>query len=157
MIRRHKRARLLEVLLVEDNQADARYLREIFREERIVNRVTVLQDGYSALRYLRGEGDYAGTLRPDIVLLDINLPGRSGLLVLEEIRRDPQLSGLPVILLSTSSAPDDIKAGSDLKADGYLVKPPDPGRLLSAVAALDGFGVALVAPAQTRRRERGRP
>lgn len=163
MNKRHKSTRLLEILAVEDNPADIRYLNEIFKEGKLANRVTALQDGDSALRYLRGEEEYAGALRPDLVLLDLNMPGKDGRKVLEEIRRDPALSGLPVIVLTTSSSLDDVSLSYDLKADSYMVKPPDLGQLLKVASCLGNVGVALVAAprpkgkAARRARQGGAP
>lgn len=158
MRKTHKKARLLEILLVEDNPADVRFLQELFKEGRLANRVTALPDGDSALAYLRGKGEYAGAVKPDLVLLDLNLPGHDGRRVLEEIRRDPLLARLPVAILSTSSAPEDSALGYDLGAVSYLVKPPDLGQLLRAALTVENFGLALVAgeQAEPRRRKGGR-
>jgi CheY-like chemotaxis protein len=147
MRKTHKNARLLEILLVEDNPADVRFLNEVLKEARLVNRVTALPDGDSALRYLRGQGECAGAVKPDLVLLDLNLPGKDGRKVLAEIRRDPLLSALPVIVLSTSSAPDDITLSYDLGATCYLVKPADPVQLIQAALRLESVELGLVAPA----------
>lgn len=152
MMKTHKNARLLELLLVEDNPADARYMEEIFRDGRFANRLTTVADGERALRYLRGEGEFAGAVKPDLVLLDLNLPGKNGFNVLEEIRRDPLLYALPVIILTTSSSADDVKLGYELSADAYLVKPPDPARLLLAAMSLGNVGIGLVAPTAGRAR-----
>lgn len=146
MRKNHKNARLLEILLVEDNPADVRFLNEVLKEARLANRVTALSDGDAALRYLRGEGSCSGAVKPDLVLLDLNLPGKDGRKVLTEIRRDPLLSALPVIVLSTSSAPDDISFSYDLGATCYLVKPADPVQLIQAALRLENVRLALVAP-----------
>jgi len=152
MRKTHKNARLLEILLVEDNPADVRFLNEVFKEARLANRVTALADGDSALRYLRGQGDCSGAVKPDLVLLDLNLPGKDGRKVLAEIRRDPLLSALPVIVLSTSSAPDDVQLSYDLGATFYLVKPADPVQLIRAALRLENVELALVAPAAGARK-----
>jgi CheY-like chemotaxis protein len=157
MRKTHKNARLLEILVVEDNPADIRYMSEIFKEGRLANRVTAMRDGDTALRYLRGEGEFAGAVKPDLVLLDLNMPGKDGRKVLEEIRRDPLLSGLPVIILTTSSAMEDVSLSYDLKANSYMVKPADLNQLLKVSMCLDNVGVGLVAapaPAEKNRKPR---
>ncbi len=155
MKKTHTNARLLEILVVEDNPADIRYLAEVFKEGRLANRVTAMRDGDAALRYLRGEGEYLGAVKPDLVLLDLNLPGTDGRMVLSEIRRDPLLTGLPVIVLTTSSLAEDVSRSYDMRADSYMTKPVDLGQLLRAAACLTGVGLALVAPPRTRRGEAG--
>lgn len=155
MNRTHRNARLLEILAIEDNPADIRYMREIFREGRLANRVTALRDGESALRYLRGEGEFKTAVRPDLVLLDLNLPGLDGRQLLGEIRRDPRLADLPVIVLTTSSAMEDASLCYDLKAGACMVKPPDLGRFLKAAMCLENVGLGLVgAPAASKPRGR---
>lgn len=144
MNKKHKNSRLLEILAVEDNPADIRYMSEIFKEGRLANRITAIQDGDSALRYLRGEGEFSGAVKPDLVLLDLNMPGMDGRKVLEEIRKDPLLAGLPVIILTTSSSIDDVSLSYDLKANSYMVKPPDLGQLIKVAMCLENVGVALV-------------
>lgn len=150
MKRTHKNARLLEILVVEDNPADIRFMSEIFKEGRLANRVTSLRDGGEAMRYLRGEGEYAGTVKPDLVLLDLNMPGKDGRQVLEEIRRDPLLFQLPVIVLTTSSAIQDVSFSYDLKASSYLVKPVDLDQLLKVAICLENTGIGLVTMPQPR-------
>ena len=145
MRKTHKNSRLLEILVVEDNPADIRFMSEIFKEGRLANRVTAMRDGDSALRYLRGEGEFAGAVKPDLVLLDLNMPGKDGRKVLEEIRKDPLLSHLPVVILTTSSAMEDVSLSYDLQANSYMVKPADINQLIKVGMCLDGVGLALVA------------
>lgn len=145
MNKTHKSSRLMEILVVEDNPADIRFMSEIFKEGRLANRVTAMRDGDSALSYLRGEGEYAGDIKPDLVLLDLNMPGKDGRKVLEEIRKDPLLSHLPVIILTTSSAMEDVSLSYDLQANSYMVKPADINQLIKVAMCLDGIGLALVA------------
>jgi CheY-like chemotaxis protein len=153
MNKRHKSAKLLEILAIDDNPADIRYMSEIFKEGRLANRVTAVNDAAAALRRLRGEGEYAGAARPDLVLLDLNMPGTDGRKVLEEIRRDPALAEIPVIVLTTSSSMEDVSRCYDLKANSYMVKPPDLGQLIKVAMCLENVGVALVAakPARVKR------
>ncbi len=145
MNKTHKSARLMEILVVEDNPADIRFMSEIFKEGRLANRITAMRDGDSALRYLRGEGEFAGVVKPDLVLLDLNMPGKDGRKVLEEIRKDPLLSKLPVIILTTSSAMEDVSLSYDLQANSYMVKPADINQLIKVGMCLNGVGLALVA------------
>lgn len=158
MRKTHKNARLLEILVVEDNPADIRFMSEIFKEGRLANRVTAMRDGEAALRYLRGEGEFEGAVKPDLVLLDLNMPGKDGRQVLEEIRNDPLLSHLPVIILTTSSAMQDVSLSYDLKANSYMVKPADLGQLMKVAMCLDDVGLGLVAapPPAVKPRRRGR-
>ena len=156
MLKRHKNARLLEILAVEDNPADIRFLNEVFKDGRLANRLTAMRDGDSALRYLRGEREFAGAVKPDIVLLDLNLPGKNGWQVLGEIRRDPLLSELPVIVLTTSSSEDDISRGYELRANAYLVKPPDMGQFIQAVLSIGTAGLGLVAAPRPKVGRAGR-
>ncbi len=157
MTKTHKRARLLEILAVEDNPADIRYISEIFKDGRLANRLTAISDGDSALRYLRAEGEFSGAVRPDLVLLDLNMPGKNGRKVLEEIRRDPSLSHLPVIILTTSSAMEDVSFTYDLGADSYMVKPADLSQLIKVAMCLENVGIGLVAaPARKKKNPRSR-
>jgi CheY-like chemotaxis protein len=155
MNRTHKNARLLEILLVEDNPADIRFLSEILKEGRLANRITAMRDGDEALRYLRGEGDWAGTVKPDLVLLDLNMPGKDGRKVLQEIRKDPLLCQLPVVVLTTSSAIEDVSLSYDLKATSYMVKPVDLAQLLKVAACLENVGLGIVAVPPKKARGKG--
>ncbi len=156
MNRKHKNARLLEILAVEDSAADIRFMSEIFKEGRLANRLTVIRDGDSALRYLRGEGEYAGAIRPDLVLLDLNMPGKDGRRVLEEIRRDPLLAELPVIVLTTSSAMEDVSFSYTMRTSSYMVKPVDLGQLVRAAMCLKNVGLGLVTAPAPKQKRRGR-
>ena len=156
MRRTHRNARLLEILVVEDNAADIRFLSEIFKEGRLANRVTALRDGESALRYLRGEGEFAGAVKPDLVLLDLNMPGTDGRRVLQEIRRDPLLTGLPVVILTTASAMEDVSLTYDLTANSYMVKPVDLGQLIRVALCLDNVAFGIVAAPAPKRRGGGK-
>jgi CheY-like chemotaxis protein len=145
MNRTHKNARLIEILVVEDNPADIRFMSEIFKEGRLANRVTSLRDGEEAMRNLRGEGAHAGTVKPDLVLLDLNMPGKDGRKVLEEIRKDPLLHQLPVIVLTTSSAIEDVSLSYDLNATLYMVKPVNLDQLIRVAMCLENAGLGIVA------------
>ena len=113
------------VLLVEDNPADAFLTREAFAQAGVKSTMVVARDGVEAMEMLRHEGNHAGAVRPDLVLLDLNLPRKNGREVLSEIKADPALRRLPVIVLSTSQSARDVSQSYDLHANGYLVKPAD--------------------------------
>ncbi len=115
----------IEVLLVEDSPADARLTQEVLKGGRICNRLTVVTDGVEALSYLRREGRYCDALRPDLVLLDLNLPKMDGREVLKRIRTDPSLWSIPVVVLTTSGAEGDVAGAYAERADSYLQKPVD--------------------------------
>ena len=115
----------IEVLLVEDNPADARLTREVLKGGTMRNNLTVVTDGAEALSYLRREGPYSDALRPDVVLLDLNLPKMDGREVLKRIRMDPALRSIPVIVLTTSGAEGDVAGAYAERADSYLQKPVD--------------------------------
>jgi two-component system, chemotaxis family, response regulator Rcp1 len=127
------------ILLVEDNAGDVRLTREALREADVAVELTAVPDGDQALAFLRGEGAHAGASRPDLILLDLNLPKKNGLEVLEEIRRDPELRTTPVIMLTTSSSARDISACYDLGVNCYVVKPLDLDDFTALVQAINGF------------------
>src|SRR5262245_15046004 len=115
--------RPVEILLVEDNPADIRLMREVFREANVANRISVVMDGEQAMAFLRHEGPYHDVHRPDLVLLDLNLPRKDGRQVLAEIRDDPRLTTLPVVVLSTSTADVDVRDTYQHHANVFMVKP----------------------------------
>jgi two-component system, chemotaxis family, response regulator Rcp1 len=115
----------IEVLLVEDSLADARLTREVLKGGSIRNHLTVVTDGVEALSYLRREGRYSEAVRPDLVLLDLNLPKMDGREVLKRIRTDPALFGIPVVVLTTSGSEIDVAGAYADRADSYLQKPVD--------------------------------
>ena len=132
------------ILLVEDNEGDVRLTREAFKEGRVANRLEVVSDGVEALRYLRREGPHAEALRPDLILLDLNLPKMDGREVLEKIKTDPQLKRTPVVVLTTSSAEDDIVRTYDLHANCYITKPVDFENFVGVVRSIDEFWLNTV-------------
>jgi len=137
--------RSVRVLLVEDDPGDARLTIESLRRSKIRNNVTVLDDGAEVLPYLRREGEHAGTLRPDLVVLDLNLPGRNGLEILADIRADPALSTLPIVILTTSGAESDIAASYEGRANAFVTKPLDLHQFSSVVGAIEEFWFEVVA------------
>ena len=136
--------RPIEILLVEDNPGDVRLTREGLEAAKLVNNLSVVNDGLSALQLLRREGEYADAARPDLVLLDLNLPGFSGLDVLKELKEDPALRSLPVVVLSSSEAERDIARSYDLHANCYVTKPIDFEQFVDVVAAIEQFWFSIV-------------
>jgi CheY-like chemotaxis protein len=134
----------IEVLLVEDDPGDVLMTQEAFEEHKVGNRLTVVSDGAEALAYLRREGQYAEAVRPDLVLLDLNLPRRDGREVLEEIKKDTDLCQIPVVVLTTSQADEDILRSYQLHANAYVTKPVDFERFIAVVRQIDEFFVSVV-------------
>ncbi len=134
----------IEVLLVEDDPGDILMTREAFEEHKVRNRLNVVSDGVEALAYLRREGRYADAVRPDLVLLDLNLPRRDGREVLAEIKKDEDLHHIPVVVLTTSQADEDILCSYQLHANAYVTKPVDFDRFISVVRQIDDFFVSVV-------------
>ena len=137
-------ADLIEVLLVEDDPGDVVLIQEAFADNKVGNRLSVVGDGVEAMAFLRREGDYAGAPRPDLVLLDLNLPRKNGREVLAEIKNDPELSIIPVIVLTTSEAEEDIVRSYSLHANAYITKPVDFERFAGVVHQIDEFFVGVV-------------
>lgn len=134
----------IDILLVEDNAGDARLVREMFQEAKLVNSMTAVGDGVEALACLRREGKYATLKQPDLVLLDLNLPRKDGREVLAEIRKDPKLKRIPVVVLTGSKAEEDILQAYDLDADAYLSKPIDLYQILRLIKAVDALWLAVI-------------
>jgi two-component system, chemotaxis family, response regulator Rcp1 len=129
----------IEMLLVEDNPGDVRLMREAFRETGARSRLHVVGDGVEAMKFLRGEDGYADAVRPDVILLDLNLPRMGGREVLAEVKSDPRLKHLPVVVLSSSSAEEDVAAAYGLHANCYVTKPADLDRYLAVARAIESF------------------
>jgi len=137
-------AKPLEILLVEDNPADVRLTREAFTEGKVLNRMVVAKDGVEAMDILRRRGAHADAVRPDLILLDLNLPRKDGREVLAEIKSDPALRSIPVVVLTTSKAEEDILRSYDLHANAYVTKPVDFNRFIEVVRQIDEFFVTVV-------------
>lgn len=139
-------AREFHILLVEDNSADARLTAEVLKESRPGTRISHVTTGAEAMSFLRQTGAHADAERPDLVLLDLNLPGMDGRQVLAEIKSDAVLGHLPVVVLTTSQAESDVTAAYDLKANCYVRKPAQFDAFQRAIRCLDRFwiGTALV-------------
>jgi chemotaxis family two-component system response regulator Rcp1 len=134
----------MEVLLVEDNPGDVRLTREALRDSLVPNSLSVVHDGEQAVLFLRREGKYAGAPRPDIILLDFNLPKRDGGEVLEVIKADGDLRKIPVVVLTTSQAARDIQRAYDLHANCYITKPLDLDRFMAVVKSIEDFWLNVV-------------
>ena len=136
--------REIQVLLVEDDPGDVLMTREAFQDYKVHNQLHVVNDGEQAMAFLRQEGEYAGLPRPDLVLLDLNLPRMDGRQVLDAIKSDPEHSSIPVVVLTTSSAEEDILRSYKLHANAYVTKPVDLDQFMSAVRQIDEFFVQVV-------------
>ncbi len=136
--------REIEVLLVEDDPGDVLMTREAFQDYKVHNQLHVVNDGEQAMAFLRQEGEYAGRPRPDLVLLDLNLPRMDGRQVLHAIKSDPDLSSIPVVVLTTSEAEDDVLRSYSLHANAYVTKPVDFERFIDVVRQIDNFFVTVV-------------
>ena len=136
--------RTVEILLVEDNPGDARLTIEAMREAKLHNRIHVVEDGVEAMQFLRHEGRYADAPRPDLILLDLNLPKKDGRAVLAEVKSDPALKCIPVVVLTTSRAEEDVLRAYNLHANCYVTKPVDLPQFMKIVAQIDEFWIHVV-------------
>jgi CheY-like chemotaxis protein len=136
--------RPIEILLVEDNPGDVRLTIEALKEGKVSNRLSVARDGVEALAFLRREGPHANAPRPDLILLDLNLPRRDGREVLAEVKADARLRRIPVVVLTTSKAEEDILRTYDLHANCYITKPVDLDQFISVVRSIDDFWLSVV-------------
>ena len=136
--------RTIEMLLVEDNPGDVRLTLEALREAKIKNTVRVVSDGVEAMEYLRKEGKYADVLRPDLVLLDLNLPKISGYQILSIIKSEDSLRKIPVVVLSISSSEKDIEESYNLSANCYVTKPLDLNEFIDVFERIQSFWLRTV-------------
>ena len=135
---------VVDVLLVEDDPGDVLMTREAFEHHKLRNKLHVVADGVEALQFLRREGDYAGAPRPGLVLLDLNLPRKDGRQVLADIKSDEALRSIPVVVLTTSEAEEDILRSYNLHANAYVTKPVDFDRFIDVIRQIDDFFVTVV-------------
>ncbi len=133
----------VDVLLVEDDPGDVLMTTEAFEHYKLRNRLHVVTDGEQALQFVRRQGAFAGAPRPGLILLDVNLPRVSGLEVLAELKRDPELSVIPVVMLTTSRAEEDILRSYKLHANAYVSKPVDFEHFVAAIRQIDDFFLTL--------------
>ena len=136
--------RVIEVLLVEDDPGDVLMTKEAFEDYKLVNQLHVVNDGTEAMAFLRREGEHADKPRPDLVLLDLNLPRMDGREVLQAIKSDPDLASIPVVVLTTSEAEEDVLRSYSLHANAYVTKPVDFDRFIQVVRQIDDFFVTVV-------------
>lgn len=136
--------RSIEILLVEDNPGDARLTIEAMREAKLSNRLHIVEDGVEAMQFLRREGRFGDAPRPDLILLDLNLPKKDGREVLAEIKSEPSLKRIPVVVLTTSRAEEDVLRTYDLHANCYVTKPVDIEQFIKIVKQIDEFWFKLV-------------
>jgi CheY-like chemotaxis protein len=136
--------RWIDVLLVEDDPGDVLLTQEAFEHNKVRNKLHVVSDGEQAMAFLRRQGDYTDVPRPDLVLLDLNLPRKDGREVLEEIKDDPELRAIPVVVLTTSEAEEDILRSYLLHANAYVSKPVDFDQFIRVVRQIDDFFVTVV-------------
>jgi CheY-like chemotaxis protein len=139
-----KASKPIEILLVEDNPGDVRLTRESLHDAKVNNNMIVAGDGIEALACLRQEGQYAHTARPDLILLDLNLPRMNGFEVLDAIKEDPDLKRIPVVVLTTSQAEQDIIQSYNLYANAYVTKPVDLEQFIKVIKSIEGFWLEIV-------------
>jgi len=134
----------IEILLVEDNPGDVRLTRELLKESKFRNRLEAVDNGAEAIAYLRRQGKYREAVRPDLMLLDLNLPRMDGREVLAEIKRDPDLKRIPVVILTSSNADADVIKTYDLHANCYVTKPVGLEQFATVVRSIEDFWLAIV-------------
>ncbi|HXE45682.1 MAG TPA: response regulator [Conexibacter sp.] len=134
----------IDVLLVDDDPGDTLMIREAFAHNKVRNELAAVADGVQAMQYLRREGEYKDASRPDLILLDLNLPRKDGREVLGEIKGDPELRTIPVVVLTTSHAEEDVLRSYQLHANAYVTKPVDFERFIEVVRQIDEFFVTVV-------------
>ena len=137
-------ARLIEVLMVEDNPDDVFLTKESLKETKLHVNLSVVQDGVEAMAFLRQEGEYAAAPRPNLILLDLNMPKKDGREVLAEIKADDDLKIIPVVILTTSQAEEDIFRAYELHANCYVTKPVDLDQFIRVVQSIEDFWMTIV-------------
>ncbi|MGD0449475.1 MAG: response regulator [Candidatus Bathyarchaeia archaeon] len=134
----------VDILLVEDNPGDVRLTKEALKDAKVLNEIYVAKDGVEAMEFLHRQGKFAQAPMPDMILLDLNLPRKDGREVLAEIKKDPKLKHIPVIILTTSKADEDIIKTYNLHANAYITKPVDLNRFVEIIHALEEFWFTIV-------------
>ncbi|MDP4266713.1 MAG: response regulator [Bacteroidota bacterium] len=132
------------ILLIEDNAGDARLSMEAMKESKLNNQVFWVKDGIEAMEYLRKQGKYKNAIRPDLILLDLNLPGKDGKEILEEIKNDSDLKRIPVVILTISKSEEDIFKSYNLHANCYITKPIDFNEFMDVVKSIENFWFTIV-------------
>ena len=136
--------RPIEILLVEDNPGDVRLTQEAARETKVHNNMHVVSNGLDAMAFLRREGRFGTVPRPDLILLDLNMPGMDGREVLQQIKRDEKLRRIPVVIITSSQAEEDILRAYDLQAACYVTKPVDLEQFIKVVKSIESFWLTIV-------------
>jgi chemotaxis family two-component system response regulator Rcp1 len=139
-----KAGRPIEILLAEDSAADVRLTREAFDDAKVLNNLNVVGDGVEAMAYLRREGKYSNATRPDLVLLDLNMPRKDGREVLAEVKADPDLKRIPVVILTVSNSEEDVLKSYNLHANCFISKPVNLAQFLKVVASIESFWLTIV-------------
>ena len=139
-----KNVRPVQILLVEDNPGDVRLTVEALKEAKVLNKLTIVKDGIEALSLLRRQGQHAGAVRPDLILLDLNLPRKDGREVLAEIKADDNLKHIPVVILTTSQDEQDVLKSYNLYANCYITKPVDLDQFITVVKSIEDFWLGIV-------------
>lgn len=134
----------IEILLVEDNPGDVRLVSESLKEYKICNRLSMVRDGEEAMQFLRRKGQFADAPRPDLILLDLNLPKKDGREVLAEIKADPELRRIPVVVLTSSRDEEDVLRSYDVNANCYVTKPVDLDQFVRVVQSIENFWFSMV-------------
>jgi two-component system, chemotaxis family, response regulator Rcp1 len=134
----------IKILIVEDNPGDVRLIKEVFKEAKIQNHLEVALDGEKAMQILRREGEYADTSYPDLILLDLNLPKKDGREVLKEIKENKSLQCIPVVILTTSNAEEDLIDTYKLNANCYITKPVDLDQFITVIRSIEDFWLSIV-------------
>ncbi len=137
-------AQPVDILMVEDNAGDVRLTKEVLKGSKVSNNLIVASNGQEALACLRNQGKYKGSVRPDLILLDLNLPIMDGREVLAQIKDDPDLKRIPVVILTTSKAEEDVLKTYNLHANCYVTKPVDLEQFVTVVKSLEDFWLAIV-------------
>lgn len=137
-------ARHVEILLVEDSETDVDLMREVMEDSKLSNNLHVVMDGVAAMEFLRKQGEYKNAIRPDIILLDLNLPRKDGRQVLAEVKEDPELMDIPVVVLTSSKAEEDIFRSYSLHANCYVTKPLDLDQFAFIVRQIESFWFSVV-------------
>ncbi len=140
----YRESKLIDILMVEDNTADVRLTKEAFKDAKVLNNMYVVVDGEEAMDFLKHRGRYAVSPRPDLILLDLNLPKKDGREVLADIKADPELKRIPVVVLTTSEDAKDVFRAYDLHANAYVKKPVDLDQFIKIVEAVEDFWLSVV-------------
>lgn len=134
----------INILLVEDNPGDIRLTQEVLKEGKVYNNLSIVENGIQAISFLKKENEYQDASTPDLILLDLNLPKKDGREVLFDIKNDPELKKIPVVVLTTSQAEEDILKVYDLNANCYISKPVDLGQFIDVIKSIENFWLSIV-------------